>query len=147
MSLNETTNNYFDLIYKLIILDFFNYIRYYFYMTTNSKPSLLSNLDHLKKMIIQSPEDIVELLVQKELSNLFSLNFKEQDKILNLELEKRTSVLERDFHQFYLNRKSLWEDLIAKDTEKAFLMIKPIIELEVNNSLNTELFILTETKH
>lgn len=116
-------------------------------MIVNQKPSLISNLDHLKKMLTQLPEEVVELLVQKELSNLLKLKPEEQNIVLNLELEQRTPSLEQDLNQFFLNRKAMWEELIAEDTENAFLMIKPVIELEVNNSTNLTEFILTETKH
>jgi hypothetical protein len=116
-------------------------------MESNSRPSLLTNINYLKTIINQDPEELSELLAQKEVSSLFSMNEKDQEIFLSNELEQRTNTKERDVYQFYLNRKSLWTELITSNPEKALSMIQPIIQFEVENGTNLETFILLETIH
>lgn len=116
-------------------------------MESNSRPSLLTNINYLKTIISQDPEELSELLAQKEVSSLFSMNQEDQELLLTNELEQRTYTQERDIHQFYLNRKKLWIDLINQNPEKAFFIIQPIIQFEVENGTNLETFILLETIH
>lgn len=115
---------------------------------SNKKSFLTTNIDYLKNLIHQDPETLIELLTQKELSSLLTMDKQNQEMVLKTELEQMTNDFNRDCHQFLINRTEMWRSLILENPDHGIEVITPILQDMVEDTgSNCEEFILKETVH
>lgn len=116
-------------------------------MSFSKSLAIKKQTEILSSLCKQDPKHVISLLVNREVSILFSVSKKDQNDIFVAEKIDLKIHDDAKVTLFYKARTKHWENLLKEDEEEFIQVLSPILEFLVEEPDTNEDFILKEKRH